>query len=106
LSCISVAFCPYVITYQQARTGRSHWTESWRKLRNTRRAENLSISLYLKETGPSPFPPFSSPVDYFALPEHCTKPATYRSNGIMKALAEMAFQKQGKVNFIYLLLRA
>lgn len=58
-----------------------------------------TIFLYLKETGPGPFPPFSSPVDYITLPECCTKSATYLSNGIMKALVEMAFQKQGKLKF-------
>lgn len=55
--------------------------------------------LYLKETGPCPFPPFPSPGDYFGLPDHCTKPAIYLSSGIMKALAEMAFQKQRKLKF-------
>lgn len=58
--------------------------------------------LYLKETGPGPFPPFSSPVDYITLPERCTESATYLSNGIMKALVEMAFQKQGKLKFHFL----
>lgn len=57
------------------------------------------IFLYFKEIGPGPFPPFSSPVDYFALSEHCTTSTTYLSNGIMKALAEMAFEIQGRLKF-------
>uniref|UniRef100_A0A9L0RBW5 Uncharacterized protein n=1 Tax=Equus caballus TaxID=9796 RepID=A0A9L0RBW5_HORSE len=39
----------------------------------------------------------------FGLPEQCVKPATYLmaylSSGIMKALAEMAFQKYEKLKF-------
>lgn len=36
-----------------------------------------TIFLYLKQTGPGPFPPFSSPVDYFALPELCNSKLLY-----------------------------
>ena len=50
-----------------------------------------------------PFPPFPFPGDYFGLPEHCIKPATYLraylSGGILKALTEMVFQKQRKLKF-------
>lgn len=83
-----------------------HWTiELEGSLQITLGRQKINQTFFsLKEIGPGPFPPFPSLGYYVGLPEHCTKPATYLSNGIMNALAEMAFQKQGKLKFYLLLI--